>query len=236
MAESIYNRKKRANATVEVLDFKMTLDPADSMECQFLFRPQLYDREEMGFLRRLLKPGHTFVDAGANVGFYSLIASSLVGNTGKVISIEADPFNASRLEANIRLSKVSNVRLANVGLSDQAETLRLGLSMSGNRGGNSFLYDSPNTVSVECRTLTDVLLAEGVQKVDGAKMDIEGFEFKVLQRFFADGNSKLWPGFLIIEVNPFFEKKTDGDILALLAQNGYGLTCISELNYLAVRK
>jgi FkbM family methyltransferase len=236
VAESIYNRKKRAHATVDVLGFKMTLDPTDSMERQFLFSPQLYDRTEMAVLREHLKPGHTFVDAGANVGFYSLMASKLVGNSGRIISVEADPFNASRLAANIQLSQAANVRIVNVGLSDKAETLRLGLSMSGNRGGNSFLYDSPKTVSVECKTLTDVLVSEGIKKVDGAKFDIEGFEFRVLQRFFQDGHTGVWPGFFIIEHNDFYAQTGGGDTLKLLSGNGYDVRKISELNYLAVRK
>ncbi|HWD90905.1 MAG TPA: FkbM family methyltransferase [Verrucomicrobiae bacterium] len=231
----IYNRQKRQDATVDVLDFKMVLDPADNMESQFLFCPHLYDWVEIACLRDHLKPGHTFLDAGANVGFYTLIASQLVGAAGTVIAVEADPNNGSRLAANVKVSGAKNVRLANVGLSDKSEVLELGLNTTGNRSGHSFLSNSTERVKVECKTLTDVLLSEGVQKVDGAKMDIEGFEFKVLQRFFADGNSKLWPGFLIIEVNPTLGKNS-GDVLKLLRENGYTLSNLSELNYLAVRK
>jgi FkbM family methyltransferase len=236
VVERIYNRKMRPNTTTDVLGFKMVLDSADSVERQFLFSPHRYDWREINYLRKHLKPGATFLDAGANVGFYSLIASGLVGETGAVLSVEADPYNASRLKANLDVNNMRNVRIANFGLSDKTETLRLGRDTSGNRGGNSFLSNSPEGVMVQCHTLTDILLAEGIEKVDGAKMDIEGFEFKVLQRFFADGNSKLWPGFLIIEINPSFDKKTNGDTLALLVQNGYRLTKVSELNYFAVRK
>jgi FkbM family methyltransferase len=213
----------------------MVLDPLDNLEGQFLFCPHLYDRIEIACLRKHLKRGDTFLDAGANVGFYSLIASQLVGDGGRIIAVEANPFNGSRLAANLKVSGIKNVRLANVGLSDKTEVLELGLNTTGNRGGHSFLSDSADRVKVQCKTLTDVLLSEGAQKVDGAKMDIEGFEFKVLQRFFADGNSKLWPGFLIIEVNPSLGGKNSGDALELLKQNGYTLSNLSELNYLAVR-
>jgi len=232
----LYNRRKRQDATVDVLDFKMVLDPSENIEGQLLFCPQLYDWVEIECLRKRLKPGNTFLDAGANVGFYSLIAAQLVGDAGTVIAVEADPNNGARLATNIKVSGAKNVRLANVGLSDKTEVLELGLNTTGNRSGHSFLSDSTAKVKVQCKTLTDVLLSEGVQKLDGAKMDIEGFEFKVLQRFFADGNSKLWPGFLIIEVNPSFGEKNTRDILSLLKQNGYALDNLSELNYLAVRK
>lgn len=231
--ETIYTRKKRPETETDVLGFNMRLDPADNAERQFLFCPHLYDWREIGLLRERLKPGGTFLDAGANVGFYSLIASGLVGPSGTVLAVEADPYNASRLAANVALNRMNNVRVANFGLSDKAETLRLGRDTGGNRGGNSFLSNSPDGVSVQCKTLADVLLSEGIQKVDGAKMDIEGFEFRVLQQFFAEGKSHLRPGFLIIEINPSFEKKINEATLTLLAQNGYGLTQVSELNYLA---
>lgn len=236
MMEKIYNRKKRTETTTDVLGFSMRLDPTDNAERNFLFRPQLYDWREISLLKKHLKPGNTFVDAGANVGFYSLIASGLVGEKGRVVSVEADPYNASRLAANVELNHMKNVRIANFGLSDKAETLRLGRDTSGNRGGNSFLSNSPSGVIVECKTLTEILLSEKIEKVDGAKMDIEGFEFKVLSRFFADGIRKLWPGFLIIEINPSFDRKTCADTLDLLEKNGYDLTQVSELNYFAVRK
>lgn len=236
VAEHIYNRRKRADATVDVMNFKMCLDPADSMERQLLFCPQLHDRDEIACLRENLKPGNIFLDAGANVGFYSLVAATAVGEAGKVISVEADPFNASRLAANVKLSRAGNVRVVNVGLSDKTETLRLGLNEAGNRSGNSFLNDGPKGVTVECKPLTDVLVSEGLKRVDGAKFDIEGFEFKVLQKFFADGKTELWPRFVIIEQNDFFENKAGGNSVELLKQNGYAVEQISELNYLAVRK
>lgn len=234
VVERIYNRKKRSDALSDVLGYKMLLDPADNIEHQLLFCPHLFDRKEISYLRKLLKPGDTFLDAGANAGFYSLVASGLVGDSGTVISVEAAPYTASRFANNIRLNNANNIRLVNVGLSDRAETLKLGLNTCGNRGGNSFLYDAPETISVECKTLTDVLLSQGVKKVHGAKMDIEGFEFKVLQKFFADGRTDLWPGFLLIEINPFLKKT--GDVQQLLMNNGYELTRISELNYIATRR
>src|SRR5262249_42881300 len=101
---------------------------------------------------------------------------------------------------------------------------------------HSFLYDGPDAVNVECKTFSEMLSAERFQKIDGAKFDIEGFEFKVLQRFFRDGTSSLRPTFFIIESNPFFGGKTGGDTLGLLLQNGYAVTRISELNYFAIRK
>jgi FkbM family methyltransferase len=231
-----YCRKPRPDVGAQVLNFKMLLDPSDSLESQLLFAPHLYDRKEVSVLNEHVKPGHTFIDAGANVGFYSLIASSLVGKGGTVLAVEADPNNASRLKTNLQLNKVENVRLINAGLSDKTETLRLGLNTSGNRSGHSFLYDGPDAVNVPCRTLLEMLSSEGIRQVDGAKFDIEGFEFRVLCKFFQDANRDLWPRFIIVEHNAFFAGKTGGDTLELLAQHKYSVVQIDEINYFATRK
>jgi FkbM family methyltransferase len=230
-----YCRKSRHDIEADVLGFKMLLDPSDSLEGELLFAPQLYDRREVSLLREHLKPGHTFVDGGANVGFYSLTASHLVGPNGTVLAIEADPNNASRLKTNIELNKGTNVRLVNAGLSDKTETLRLGLNTSGNRSGKSFLYDGPDAVNVPCQPLLDILNANGIRKIDGAKFDIEGFEFRVLRRFFQDATADLWPRFIIVEHNAFFAGKTGGDTLELLTQSGYRIERIDEINYFASR-
>jgi FkbM family methyltransferase len=229
----IYNRKKRSDAAVNVFGSRMILDPSDCVEGQLLFSPQLYDPKEVTYLRRHLKQGDTFVDAGANVGFYSFLASDIVGPTGTVISIEADPMNASRMRTNLRLNSVKNVRLVNTGLSDAAGVLKLGRDLDGNRGGNSFLYESPCAVDVECRTLATILNEENISKVHGAKFDIEGFEFKVLHRFLDEAARDLWPRFFIIEYVPTYAQRGGGSSLDLLKSKGYTVQRIKEHNHFA---
>jgi len=232
IAECIYNRKPREDVTVKVRDFTMRLDPAETLGRELLFCPQICDRHELSYLRTHLRPGDTFVDCGANVGFYSLAAAKLVGSTGTVLAIEASPVNSARLAENVKLNDMTHVKVANVGLSDKSETLRLGLNTTGNSGGHSFINNSAEGISVQCKTLADVLLSEGVKGVHGMKMDIEGFEAKVLKEFFR-GNANLWPKFLIIEVNPNFGTSAKEELLSLLTGNHYRLTRISELNYVA---
>jgi len=232
IAESIYNRKRREDVAVPVRDFTMLLDPAETLGRELLFCPQICDRLELGYLKTHLRPGDSFVDCGANVGFYSLAASKVVGDAGRVLAIEASPINAARLIENVKLNRMVNVQVANLGLSDKSETLRLGLNTTGNSGGHSFVNNSAEGISVPCKPLADVLIEQGFQSVSGMKMDIEGFEAKVLKEFFR-GNPNLLPGFLIIEVNPNFGKSAQQELLSLLTNNHYQLTRISELNYIA---
>jgi hypothetical protein len=71
-------------------------------------------------LERLLRPGDVFVDAGANVGFYTLLASRLVGPTGRVLAIEMMPATADILRQHVAINDCTNVELVEKALSDRA--------------------------------------------------------------------------------------------------------------------
>jgi FkbM family methyltransferase len=236
LAQRAYNRKPRERVRVPVLDFTMELDPSECVDGALLFAPQLYDRREFELLKSLLRPGDLFLDAGANIGIYSLVASRLVGPTGKVIAIEASAENFLFLRRNCELSEARNVHAVQVGLSDKREILRMACSFYGNRSGNSFLKESPIGESVECRPLLEVLEAEGVQRISGAKFDIEGFEFKVLSPFLKTAPRSLWPHFLIFEYNADLRTRSGGDVRELLSEAGYLVRPVADQNYLAERQ
>ena len=67
----------------------------------------------------VLRPGDEFVDVGANVGFFSLLAARLVGPTGRVVAIEALPANVAALEANARRNRLDQISCVPVAASDQ---------------------------------------------------------------------------------------------------------------------
>jgi FkbM family methyltransferase len=231
----LYQRKPRRPVTVDVLGMRMHLDPGEAVDAELLFYPQLYDHREVRFLREHLGPGDCFLDVGANVGFYSLVASRQVGPSGRVLAIEADPFNYEKLASNLRLNGADNVRALCLGVSDERETLRLGINSGGNRGGNSFLSDGPEGVLVECHPLAALLADQGVERVAGAKLDIEGFEFRVLDRFFSQADPAVHPRFLIVECNPTLAIGPGEDVLALLLERGYRVVESSRLNRILTR-
>ena len=216
-----YLRRPRADVIVDVLGSKMLLSPAECVEGGLLFYPQLYDRNEIAFLRHVLQPNDTFLDVGANVGFYSLIASRLVGDHGRVLAIEADPENFRKLSVNRQLNGAANITALHRGVSDRNETLQLGLNNSGNRGGHSFLSSGGPSVDVVCEPLLSLLNAATMPPIRVAKLDIEGFEFRVLRAFFADAAPDLYPQFLIVERNPGILERAGGDVIQLLKDNGY---------------
>ncbi|HET8712395.1 MAG TPA: FkbM family methyltransferase [Gemmatimonadales bacterium] len=214
LLKPLYLRKRRAPVVCDVLGIQMELDPSEAVDGNLLFCPQLYDTAEIAYLQSALQDGDTFVDIGAHIGFYALMAARRMPR-GTVVAIEASPFTYRTLERNVRLNDAPVIALQ-CGVSDRNETLALHLQERGNRGGNSFVAreGQGSTVAVPCRPLLDILRQVGVARVDGMKIDVEGFEDKVLRHFFTHAPRALWPRFIITE---FY----GGTHLELLAGLGY---------------
>jgi len=215
-----YLRKKRPVEEVDVLGLKMELDPAEFVDGLLLLAPQIYEFREVAFMNAHLQGGDVFLDAGAYIGIYSLLASRLVGPKGMVLAVEAEPYNYNRLEGNIKLNRLRNVRAVHVGLSSRKERLHMSINSQGNRGNSSFVSTGPG-VEVDCLPLLDVLNVNGITKLDGAKFDLEGFEYRVLKKFFSDAPPTLYPGFVIVECFRRNVQKAGGNTVELLKGNGY---------------
>ena len=137
---------------------------------------------ELAILERFLSPGKTFIDAGANFGIYTMVASKLVGQAGQVIAFEPTAESFSVLRQNIALNGLTNVRAVQGALSDKEGTAwlhygtdpvrnSLGKDPSADAGGEYVATDS----------LDNVLQRAGVKRVDVIKMDVEGAEELVLR-------------------------------------------------------
>ncbi|MBR0755212.1 FkbM family methyltransferase [Bradyrhizobium jicamae] len=172
---------------------------ASATERGALFNPA-YNLEELDFLRRHVRTGGTFVDVGANVGTYALALARDVGTDGKVIAIEPHPVTHSRLAFNTMASNTKQVRLvaAAAGPSDgelmiETDGDNLGAShiVSGTASGKAF--------KVPSLRLQRILDEAGVTQVDALKIDVEGFEDRVLTGFFKDAPESLWPRAVVIE-------------------------------------
>lgn len=83
--------------------------------------------EEQELLAKLLKPGDTFYDIGANVGFYSTIAARLVGPRGHVYAFEPFPPSAERILSNARLNGFTNVTVIQAAVTAQPGRVRLSI-------------------------------------------------------------------------------------------------------------
>ncbi len=162
---------------------RMRCDLADHVERQIYF-VGLYEPIEAYLLTRLLRPGMTFVDGGANVGAHTLMASTAVGPAGAVLSFEPVPATAEKLEAHVTHNQLDNVRVNRAALWHESGTVQLGLPLDklGNVGAYTIRGGDPaSTVDAPAVRLDDYVQRCGIERVDLIKLDVEGAELFALQ-------------------------------------------------------
>jgi FkbM family methyltransferase len=206
---------------------------ASATERGALFNPD-YNLDELDFLRAHTPPGGVFVDVGANVGTYAMVLARRVGTLGKVIAIEPHPITHARLAFNRAASGFSQVHLvaAAAGPSDgelmiETDGDNLGAShvVSGERPGNA--------IKVPSIRLQRILGNAGADHVDALKIDVEGFEDRVLTGFFKEAPQGLWPRAVVIE--HLSRNEWQDDCIADMRMRGYAETGRTRSNTMLVR-
>jgi len=205
-----------------------------STERGCLFNPG-YDLEELTFLRTHVPEGGVFVDVGANVGIYALTMAKVVGEKGTVIAIEPHPVARARLSFNRDASDLGYVKLVAVaaGPSDGElliETDRENLGASHIVTGES----STSAIRVPAQTLLRILGDAGITRVDALKIDVEGFEDRVLTGFFANAPQTLWPRAIVIE--HLSRDEWQQDCIADMVARGYSKKGKTRSNMLLLRE
>lgn len=162
----------------------------------------VYEKFETDLVKKEVKNGMNVIDAGANIGYFTLLLAKNVGPSGKVFAFEPDPDNFSILKENVEMNGFDNVVLVNKALSDSVGTTKLFLSKT-NKGAHSILNFNKSKVSIEVETTTiDEYFKKSKTKIDFIKMDVEGAEGKVftgMRRFLKNNRSlKLLTEFSVI--------------------------------------
>ena len=134
-----------------------------------------YEREQTLLFEQLLRPGGVVLDVGANVGYYTLLASVLVGDGGVVHAFEPEPRNAEFLRHHLRVNGVRNVTVQQAAVSDRAGTARFEF---GSGSGTGHLGES-GTLEVRTLRLDDYCAEHGLVPT-AIKIDVEGAEMSVL--------------------------------------------------------
>jgi FkbM family methyltransferase len=132
---------------------------------------------EVGFLEKALRPGDVFVDGGANLGIYTVLASNLVGPSGKVLSFEPGAVTFERLQQSIDANPVQNVHAHMAALSDKVGEAPLYHSQD-HFVSYSLATDETAADSEMVQTLTidEALAQDGLERLDFLKLDVEGAE------------------------------------------------------------
>jgi FkbM family methyltransferase len=194
---------------VQVFGYRVRLDLAEAIQ-RWIYLGA-FEPQETALVRAWLKPGMTFVDVGANVGYFSLLAASLVGARGRVFAVEPSPYAHARIRATVEANRLRQVRAFQMGMSSAPGELTLYVqpeaahfhspTMSAASGGE------PVTVPVG---RLDACLDEwGVETVDLIKVDVEGHEpfvFEGAARVLSSGRIRA----ALVEFNDFWLRQQGG--------------------------
>jgi FkbM family methyltransferase len=204
---------------VEAFGSRLLLDPNDmGMSRTLILKAGEWERAETRVVCSLVREGMTLVDIGANMGYYSLLAASLVGSSGRVFSFEPSPRNFSFLESSVAANGYRNITLTRKAVSNSSGTAQFEIdpASSGNHR-ISRLGAKPNSILVETISLDDYF--EAVPgAIDFVKLDAEGAE-----PFILEGMHRL------IERNPNLVLMTEFSPVAMRAFGRSPESFLSEL-------
>ena len=139
-----------------------------------------YESVQTDWVKQILRPGSTFIDIGANWGYFTLLAASLVKSSGQVLAFEPSPSPANR----IKKLTIPWVDVIQIGIGDTEEDLDLYLQpKSTNIHSPSFVKSDSyeEVLKVSVRKLDNLPYIQKLSRIDLVKIDIEGFEPNALK-------------------------------------------------------
>jgi FkbM family methyltransferase len=177
-------------------------------------------------IRAALSEGDTFVDIGANFGYFSLLAAMLVGPGGTVHSFEPQRTPCSLLAESARANGFEWIHPHRIALGEEEGTATIRVPRWSQSGVATLCEDAEwlqgkeaEATEVPLRRLDDVLAEEGVEDVTAIKIDTEGYELPVL-RGATDTLEQMRP-IVFYEILPDVESSGAGGVTPLLSAMGY---------------
>ncbi len=213
--------------TARVFDYELELDLSNHVDR--LIYLGCYEPANSHRFERLLEPGATVIDVGANIGYFSLLGASRVGAGGRVFAIEPHPLNFAELERTVRRNRLAQVYPLQLGLSDrsgQGEISMPDQEKYPNRTATMLPASGDRAFAVPVCTLDALMAERGIERVDLLKIDVEGYESKIVtgaREAFASGKVRN----LIIELNDYWlarSGETRAGLLARLHELGFADT------------
>jgi FkbM family methyltransferase len=169
---------------IELDDFKIYIRRNDFFIGNVIATTKNYEPYVTTEIRRLLKPDMVFIDIGANIGFFSLLAAALVGPGGSVFAFEPNPDNCDMFEKSIEANGFENIQLFPYAVAEEKQ--QFNLDVGGTNSNGRIIDFTPGAVPgqatpllIEAVVLDDVL--SDVEQVDVVKLDIEGAEPRAWQ-------------------------------------------------------
>jgi FkbM family methyltransferase len=220
---SAMRRLRRDPLDLEVLGQKMRLYAGNNAcEKRLIVTPQFFDPAELAFLKSKLHPNFTFVDVGSNVGAYSVFVAKNAGPDARVVAVDPNAIVLNRLAFNAAANGLSNIQTVQAAVADVDGEMEFALEET-NMGGSSLQLDreargGKTILKVPVRTLAGLVSEAGLKHVDAIKIDVEGFEDKVLIPYLSSVPPSLYPRAVIFEANLDSWKN---DLIGVLKDAGY---------------
>lgn len=153
------------------------IDLSENMCHGYFYYGEVSDEQYTdAFFKKVLGEGDTFLDVGANIGYYTRLASKLVGKRGIVHAFEPNPAAIRLLEKNTR--NLSNVHLHETAVSDAEGICDFSVNKYGETSAIGLNPAAKYVVRVRQNSLDNLFLDEA--RIDVIKIDVEGFEKEVL--------------------------------------------------------
>jgi FkbM family methyltransferase len=166
----------------QIYSYRMLLDLHDQGISRTLLLFGERELEHKIMLERVLKPGMTVLDIGANIGYYALMELRLIGPTGRLIAVEPSPSNVALLKRNLTLNGYGDIEVHQGAVSDRSQTRAFFLSEMSNLNtfhdtGTGALHLKGETIPVATSTVPQIMAG---RRPDLIRMDVEGHEVEVL--------------------------------------------------------
>ena len=171
---------------------------------QYVYLTGVYEPPTAHVISTLLSPGDTFIDVGANSGFFTLLASRRVGPTGRVLSFEPLPSMRGRITENLSLNGMENVTLHGVALSNTVGEVTFYEGPQGHKGISSMRPIDEVSAILQVPTMPLDDLTDQIPSIKLIKIDVEGAEqlaIEGMQKLLAQHHP-----YLIIEITDQYLK------------------------------
>jgi FkbM family methyltransferase len=211
-----------------VQGFSMLVSSHDSGISRELALYRVHEPAATAALRSLIRPGSRVLDIGANIGYYALLESRIVGPEGKILAVEPSPTNACLLRRNVELNSAENVAVFEcaVGAQDGVGSLHLSSHSNLNSMIRNPELDHTSSVAVALRSVDSIVDETGINP-DLVRMDIEGYETEALAGMAATLDRQR--PHLVIELHPqICGPAAIEALLRDISARGYRLRCIVD--------
>ncbi len=131
-----------------------------------------------------LKQNMVCVDLGSNIGYYAVIESNIIGESGKIFAIEPSPVNFPILKLNLENQKKNNFSVYNIAIGDKNENMEFIISSKSNwskiRMNDEKINPKDKIIKIPVKTLDSFVKENNIKKIDILRMDVEGFEYNII--------------------------------------------------------